>query len=153
MSFYDDDYWQHSEGRYLWQLRKLQAFIIAIVNPETPHPFFTTINEGISNIHDEGGWIASWGTVGDSDTGTLTVEYEGDSFMVYASLPSKEEYEYEFWYQFGFDSGVGKMYPWDDFDTAVESAQNWLLTNADALKRDRLASLHDLFNINMKEES
>ena len=46
MSFYDGEYWQHGEGKYLWQLRKLQAFIIAIVNSDTPHPFLHNTQRG-----------------------------------------------------------------------------------------------------------
>ena len=71
--------------------------------------------------------------------------------MVYATLPSKDNHEYEFWYQFGFDSGVSEMHNWDDFDAAVASARSWLLNNAEALKNDRLNSLHALFNIEPKE--
>ena len=145
--FYDSEYWQKGAGKSLWQIRKLQAFILEISNEDTPPPFLTVVTQ--SDYDDTVvGWIASWNDAGEE---SLTVSFEEEAFLVYSMWVKTDKAEesvsngLEFWYNFGDTGPKEEVNSWDELDNAVRDARKWLEDNREILKKTD--SLKQIFNL------
>lgn len=134
--FYQSEYWQSGEGQLLWNLRKLQSFIITICDEDTPQPFLTVMHDSDFRPTKWVAWSASW--MDKNNNKSLELEYDGDSFSVW----SFEDLEMGFYYDFNDEDG------WDDFDKAVADAKKWLRDNRSVLDdRTQLQKLRKEFDL------
>jgi hypothetical protein len=139
--FYDAEYWKKGDGRLLWNMRKMLAFIMEVSNEDTPSPFLTSLHGDESGSAAKWeGWYASWNE-GSRGEGSLALEWNGSDFFVYAF---DKDTEYEFWYE--FDAADDNS--WVAFPEAVSKAKDWLGRNKDILPKTEYDSLTHVFNLN-----
>jgi hypothetical protein len=137
--FYDSEYWKQSSGQFLWNMRKMLAFIMEISNPETPAPFLTVLHgDEAGSMEKWEGWFANWG--GEIGQGDLNLEWNKSNFLVYSFDKSSE---YEFWYEFD----ATEPESWVNFDEAIDKSKDWLVRNKNMLTDKKKDSLRSVFNL------
>jgi len=148
-NFYDSKYWEHGQGQLLWNLRKLQAFIMEVSSEDTPCPFLSVLHK--SDYDDTWmGWYASWNESGDS---SLTLEYEGTEFSIHVMDVEKDEngkygkVETRFWYNFGGDTSEDENNEWSDMGNAIRDTRAWLVEHREVLKLPERMQIDREFNI------
>lgn len=153
-SFYETDYWQKGAGQLLWNLRKVTAFINAISDSDTPHPFLTVIPYDSYGPETAENWVGWWAAWNDGGEESLYVEAEGESFTVSAlgrvDKDGKRDVQHLFYHQMGNDEEGN--HGWGLFDEALADAKQWLINNKHILVKDepKPRSLYELFNIKDK---
>ena len=153
--FYEGVFWKTPEGRHAWEARKMLAFILEISNDDTPNPFMTTLSNDTNqkpSFEDYYGWHATWTT---RDGLSLTVEFESDSFFVYAFENVYEDgkfkdLKYSFWHSLSAqpdpEDKEDKLLTSETLAKAKEDAKEWLLEHREELKA-KPGALDRLFNI------
>lgn len=153
--FYEGAYWKSPEGRHIWEVRKLMAFILEISNEDTPYPFMTPLSNDTMktpSFDDYYGWHVTWSTKSGQE---LTIEFESDTFFVYAF---ENEYEndifkdlkYSFWHSLSANPDSAdeeeKLLTSESLAAAKADAKAWLLEHREELK-GKEGALDRLFNI------